>query len=301
MAERPPTVTERAVNALARVVLGLALYLPYRARVSSFGWIFARLVAPLAGWRRRVESNLALALPEFSRSERASLAQKVPDNVGRALIELYSGEEFLRHIEDSPIGGPGLAALEAAHKAGTPAVLVTAHLGSYDAARGALYRRGYPIAGLYKPMTNKAFNEHYLRAMSIIGEPLFATDRRGIVGLVKHLKAGGMIGILADVGSTNAPVLSFFGRSAHTPLSAAEWAIQYEALMVPIFGIRQPDGLSFSVRVEAPIPSGTPQDMMQRYNDVVEAAIRDHPEQWFWIHNRWKLGPGVPEKPAEEA
>ncbi|NND21329.1 MAG: lysophospholipid acyltransferase family protein, partial [Silicimonas sp.] len=91
-----------------------------------------------------------------------------------------------------------------------------------------------------------------------------------------------------DVGSRKAPLLQFFDRPAHTPVSAAEWALKYDAVMIPIFGLRQPDGLSFRIHVADPIPPGTPEAMMQRYNDTVEQIVRQDPDQWFWIHKRWK-------------
>ena len=67
--------------------------------------------------------------------------------------------------------------------------------------------------------------------------------------------------------------------------------MKYDALLVPVFGIRQEDGLTFHLRVEAPIAHATPDAMMQAYNDVVERVAREHPDQWFWIHRRWKLSP----------
>ena len=289
MPERPLTFKERAVNVAARTILGLALMLPYTMRLKVFGWVFAYVVAPISGWRKRVEDNLKRAMPDLSFGERAALARKVPENVGRTLIEIYSGREFLKRVESSPRVGPGLTALEAAQADGKPVVLVTAHMGNYDAVRGTLSRQGYSIGALYKPMTNRAFNAHYVKAISAISEPVFPTDRQGIIGLIRHLKNGGMMGIVADVGSTKAPVLSFFGQKAHTPLSAAEWALQQNALMIPVFGIRQKDGVSFEIRVEEPIPHSTPARMMQNYNDIVERLVRQDPGQWFWIHNRWKL------------
>ena len=71
-------------------------------------------------------------------------------------------------------------------------------------------------------------------------------------------------------------------------MSAAEWAIKYDALMVPIYGLRQPDGLTFNIFADTPIPNGDPNKMMQAYNDSVEAVTRDHMDQRFWIHKRWK-------------
>lgn len=282
------SIRDKVQNVFARTVLGGALLLPYRFRVALVGRVMSYVVAPLAGWRTRIRDNLDHVAPEMPKAERERIVRKVADNVGRALIEIYSGEEFVAYTKSSELTGPGARALEAARDAGRPIVLVTAHLGNYDAVRGKLSREGYPMAALYRPMGNPDFNVHYLKAISTIAEPVFPTGGKGVTSLVKHLKRGGTVGIVADVGSTKAPLLSFFGKPAHTPLSAAEWAVRFDAVMIPIFGLRNDDGYSFRIEVANPIPSGAPQAMMQSYNDTVEEVVRRHPEQWFWIHRRWK-------------
>lgn len=284
----PISLQDRFVDLMARAILGTALLLPYPTRVAFAGWAVSRLVAPVAGWRRRVRENLALVLPDLPKADVERITRNVADNVGRTLIEIYSGDEFIQRVMASPIEGPGVAALNAAREAGRPIVLVTAHFGNYDAVRAKLSRIGFPMGALYRPMKNTAFNVHYLRAISAIAEPLFATDGRGIGGLVRHLKDGGLIGIVADVAAWKAPLLKFFGKPAHTPLSAADWAIKYGAELIPVFGLRQPDGLTFRIHVAEPIAHTTPEEMMQRYNDAVEDLVRQFPDQWFWIHRRWK-------------
>ena len=278
-------------NILARTVLGAALALPYRMRVPLVGWVVARLVAPMAGWKTRIAENLTHAMPDLSEAERQRIMGAVSNNFGRTLIEIYSGENFVARARASTVDGPGLAALKKARAAGRPIILVTAHFGNYDAVRGKLSREGFAMGALYRPMENADFNAHYVKAISTIAEPVLPTNGRGITSLIKHLKAGGVIGIVADVASRKAPLLTFFGKPAHTPLSAAEWALKYDALLVPVFGIRQEDGLTFHLRVEAPIAHTTADAMMQEYNDVVEQVAREHPDQWFWIHRRWKLSP----------
>lgn len=281
--------TDRVQNGFTRAILGGALLLPYAFRVRLVGRVVSTLVAPIAGWNKRVHGNLSYVFPEMSAAERTRIAKAVSDNVGRTLIEIYSGEEFVAHALPSPVEGPGVAALEAARAAGRPIVLVTAHLGNYDAVRSKLSREGYPMAALFRPMKNPLFHRHYLKAISTIAEPVYPTDGKGIASLIRHLKEGGIIGIVADVGSTKAPLLRFFDKPAHTPLSAAEWALKYDAVMIPVFGLRQPDGLTFRLHVSDAIPNGDPAEMMQSYNDVVESIVREYPEQWFWVHRRWKL------------
>jgi KDO2-lipid IV(A) lauroyltransferase len=279
---------DTVVNLSARGLLGLAGVLPYRIRLALVGRVFSGIVAPIAGWRRRIRENLAHAMPELPPEKVEEIVSTVSRNVGRTLIEIYSGNEFVVRAMEAPLEGPGVAALETARAGGEPIVLVTAHLGNYDVVRGKLSRSGYPMGALYRPMANPGFNRHYVDAISKIAAPVYPTDRTGIAGLVRHLKDGGIIGIVADVGSRKAPLLEFFGKPAHTPVSAAEWALKYGARMIPVFGLRQPDGVTFRIHVADPIPPGTPEEMMQRYNDTVEEIVRRDPGQWFWVHRRWK-------------
>jgi len=264
------------------------LRLPYRWRVPLAGWVLSRIVAPLAGYSRRIRENLALILPDLPAAEVARITRAVPDNVGRTLIEIYSGAEFTAHAISHPLTGDGVGALEAAHQAGRPVILVTGHFGNYDASRAALIARGYRVGALYNPMKNPYFNDHYVAAISQIGTPLFPRGKKGLGDMVRHLRSGGMLGLLMDQSMRHGAALTFFDQTAMTALSAAELALKYDALVIPTYAVRQPDGLSFKIVVEAPIPHGTPEAMTQALNDSLEAIVRQNIDQWFWIHRRWK-------------
>ena len=82
--------------------------------------------------------------------------------------------------------------------------------------------------------------------------------------------------------------LSFMGKPARTALSAAELALKYDALLVPVYGIRQPNGLDFKILVEPPIAHTTASEMTQALNDSLERLVRQHMDQWMWVHRRWK-------------
>ncbi|WP_343079366.1 lysophospholipid acyltransferase family protein [Ostreiculturibacter nitratireducens] len=272
-----------------RAVLGFSLLFRYERRVAMAGWLTSHLVAPLAGYRSRVRENLALACPDMPRAEVERLARAVPDNAGRALAEIYSGKEFLDRIAAAdPLEGPGLPVLEAAHEAGKPVILAVAHFGNYDAMRAALVARGFTVGAVYRPMQNPVFNKHYVRAIHRIAEPLFPRNRAGLVEMVRFLRKGGFLALGTDQHMGRGTELRFFGLPAKTTLNPAELALKYDCEMVPVHAIRQPDGLSFVVRVDAPIPKGTPEEMMQAVNDNLEAVVREHMDQWFWIHRRWK-------------
>jgi KDO2-lipid IV(A) lauroyltransferase len=275
-------------NLFLRGVIGLALVVPYRWRVPAMGWLVSRVIAPLAGLRKRIRDNLALTCPELSEAEVARLCRDVPDNAGRTLIELYSGADFIARAHAAPISGEGLAALEKARAEGRPVILITGHFGNYDAARANLFYRGHPMGAIYRRMANPYFNEHYVRAISEIGTPLFEQGRRGMVEMVRHLKSGGIIAILADLHVHGGRELMFFGKPAVTSVVSAELALKYDAELIPIYSVRQPNGLDFAIEVHAPIPHSDPETMTQAVHDDLEALIRRHMDQWFWIHRRWK-------------
>ncbi len=282
------TVRQWLTNGVIQLLFWLLLSMPYHWRVPLCGWVMSRLVSPLAGWPKRIRANLALALPEMTKAEVNRMTSKVPDNIGRTVIEIYSGQDFIRRATSLPLTGEGVAVLEAAKAAGRPVILATGHFGNYDAVRAALIARGYPLGALYRPMSNPWFNAHYVRAIGNIGQPLFERGRHGMALMLRHLKSGGMLGILPDQRMGSGVKLSFFGHAALTALSAAEMAIKYDALLIPTYAIRQEDGLGFRIIVDAPIAHDTPQAMTQALNDNLEALIRRYPDQWFWIHRRWK-------------
>lgn len=283
-----PTLADRLTNAAFLGFMGALRLLPYRWRVPLAGWVVARIVAPLAGYSRRIRENLAKVRPDLPASEVRRLMRAVPDNVGRTLAEMYSGPEFIDRIRAIPLTGPGAPALEAAHRENRPVILATGHFGNYDVARAALIARGYRVGALYKPMSNPLFNEHYLKTISNIGTPLFPRGSRGLAEMVKFLKSGGMLGLVMDQHMNHGAPLTFFGETAFTATSAADLALRYGAEVIPVYGLRQDNGLDFEIIVEAPIPSSDPESMTQAINDSLEALVRAHMDQWFWIHRRWR-------------
>lgn len=294
--EEPIPLADRLSSGAFRLLVGLFLLMPYRRRVPAMGWTFAHVVAPLAGWRRRIRDNLALACPDLTPAQVRRLTRAVPDNAGRALIEIYSGTEFTARVgAEDRLSGPGLPALEQAAAAGRPVILACAHFGNYDAMRAALAARGWKVGALYRPMNNRAFNRHYVPAIEAIAQPLFPRGRAGLAGMLRFLKGGGMLCLGFDQYDRHGATLRFFGLPSQTVLTPAELALRYHALLVPVAGIRQPDGLSFRVEVGEPVAPDDPETMMQALNDDLEGLVRTHMDQWFWVHRRWKDLSGRPD------
>lgn len=278
-------------NIVARGFILCALALPYNLRGALMGWLMAHLIGPLAGYSRRAQAHVALIFADLPQADQKRIAQLCLTNAGRTLIENYSTKDLLAQQKDAPISGPGLAALTKARDKGQPALLVSGHFGNYEAVRAALTGRGFEIGALYRDMTNPYFNAHYVKTLQRLGGPVFARDRKGMKGFLQYLKDGGHLVILTDQHEEGAPVLDFLGRPAHTATSAAELALRHKALLIPFYGIRTTDGSGFNCVLEAPIAHSNPATMTQALNDSLGARIRAHPEQWFWVARRWRVGP----------
>lgn len=275
-------------NLAASALLGLTRLLPYRLRVPFAGWTVQHLAAPLAGWTTRVRLNLALIWPDLPKAEVKRLTAAVCNNVGRTLAELYSPQEFKAQVKDTPIRGAGLTEILAARARGQAVILVSGHFGNHDIARAVLAGHGLNVGALYRPQQNPFVEKHFRATIGAISEPIFARGRKGLTEMVSHLKQGGMLGILIDQHVYQGAALNFMGHRALTATSAADLALRYDCLLVPVYGIRQKDGINFELVVEDPIPKGTPEAMTQAVNTSLERQVTAHPEQWFWIHRRWK-------------
>ena len=276
-------------NAFIVGLIRLALVLPYKARIAFVGWVVQHVIGPVAGYRARALENLAMIWPQMPQERRAEIASKCLNNVGRSFIENYSARDFPKRMAKNTPTGAGVAALEKAAEQGNPVILVTGHYGNYEAMRACLVARGYDIGGLYRNMKNPYFNAHYVQTMEAFGGPVFPQGRRGTAGFVRHLKDGGQLVLLFDQHVFGAPALDFLGQPANTALSAAELALRYDALLIPFYGIRQADGVSFDTVLEAPVPHSDAVTMTQALNDSLTARVKADPEQWFWVHRRWRI------------
>ncbi|MEM6375245.1 MAG: lysophospholipid acyltransferase family protein [Pseudomonadota bacterium] len=292
MPDTPPiTLKEHLIGMGLFAPIQLARCLPYSWRVPFVGWLTAWVIAPLAGYRRRVRENLSLTQPELSPRDVRRLMRAVPNNAGRTMIELYS-REFADYARPAPVAGPGLEDIRKAQKDGRPIIFITAHFGSFNAARLAMIEQGFNMGVFYRPMANRPFNAHYVEAMRRLSEPMFEQGRRGMMQMVKHLRSGGVLAILNDLNAHDGVPLDFFGEPALTSLATAEMALKFDALLVPVWGLRAQDGLHFRIDVEAPIAHTDALTMTREFNRRLEAAVNENMDQWFWIHRRWKDGVG---------
>ncbi len=271
-----------------RALFGLLALLPHERAVDLAGWLGARILAPTLGLNRRIRNNLALVRPDLPHDEVDRMCREVSRNATRLMAETFLPLGFVERARRAPIGGEGRAALFAALEQGRPVILVSGHFGNFQVPRVALAARGFDSAGIYRPMNNAYTNRRYVACLNRIATPNHPRGMRGTKAIIGHLRKGGVIALLNDQAAYEGRKLRFMGRPALTMTSAAEFALKFNALLVPIYGIRQGNGQDFRVEVEAPIPHSDPETMTQALNDSLEAMVDAHPEQWYWIHRRWK-------------
>ena len=282
------TVPQYLSNVMIRGIIATCLILPLSLRLKMIGAILRSVVSPSLGYKRRAMENLNHIYPKMQLKEKNRIADAVCDNAGRTFIENYDVQSLKARLSNVPIQGDGFLALKEARETGKPVILVTGHFGNFEAPRAALVARGYQIGGLYRPMSNPYFNAHYADNMLRLSVPVFEQGRRGTAGLFRHIKHGGMGVLLFDIYDRRGTPIDFLGQPAPTLTSAAEIALKTKALLITMFGLRKQDGMSFDIILEPPIAHSNALDMTIEMSQRLEKMVNRFPEQWFWIHRRWK-------------
>ena len=280
-------ILARGINGIFCAVLKVSLVLPYRQRLRVFSFVFSSLIGPILGYQKRSQQNLEFIFPHMGADQRRAIAREVNKNFGKNIIENYSKDDVLKALEAAQITGDGLALVKAALADKKPLLLVSGHFGNYETARLALKQMGYESAGLYRPARNPYFNAHYVKYLEYLSGPVFPQDRSGVLQFARYLQAGGVAAMLFDVRATRYDAIPFLGQPAHTSDFPAALALKTGAIVVPFFAHRAEDGVTHCLEFEAPIALTTPREMMAELSTRLESQILKHPEQWFWVHNRW--------------
>lgn len=275
--------------------LGLTLaWLPARLGL----WMGARLgdLAWAALPRRRAVAleNLARAFPERAGPELARIGRDSFRHLGMNFVE--SCVFFFRPPARllSRVSVEGLANLEAADALGRGMLLLTAHYGNWEllAASHALSR--FPLSVVMRPLDSPAFDPILERFRLRSGVELI-TKRRALPDIVDALRRRRMVGILLDQNASRREgvFVPFFGVPASTSKGMALIALRTGAPVLPVFIRRRPDGRHVvHAGAQVPVPSdGDVVAFTRAFNEAIEAAIRRAPEQWFWLHRRWKTRP----------
>jgi len=283
--------------AAARIILSVVGALPLRQSI-RLGQVFGRVAYLLAGELRRTgEINLRLAFPEKTPEERRELLKGCFESLGRVL-GLFS--HFGDPIESimSGVEPMALERLQAAQK-GRGVIFCTAHLGAWELTSFAVAHLGYPMSVIVRPIDNPKIEEMVDRYRTRTGNRTldkFSAAR----SMVKTLRSGEFLGLLFDLNAleNEAIFVNFFGVPASTNFMTAKLALRSDVPIIPVFAPWDKTRQKFLLQVNEPIKFESSDDqeadvreLTTRLTQHFEDQIRRYPDQWLWIHKRWKTRP----------
>jgi KDO2-lipid IV(A) lauroyltransferase len=248
--------------------------------------------------------NLRLAFPEWSAARRSDVARSVYVHFGRILFDIlwFAGRSPRAML--SFVDFEGIEHFHAAAKAGQGILYVTAHLGNWEVhavGHSLLYE---PFGVVARPLDNPLLDAR-LRAFRCAGGNTVIYKRHALGHILRFLRGGGAVAILIDqnVNADEGIFVEFFGRPAATTTAAAALALKTGCQVLPVRAVLRKDG-RYRLICEAPLrweSSGDRRDDIARITQDlsrrIEQWIRETPEQWLWIHRRWKTRP--PEEHTE--
>ena len=287
--------------ALARLILGVLGLLP-RAVAIGLGRALGRVVYWLPGKLRRTgEINLRIAFPEKSEQERLGLLRGCFDSLGRLLGEFSqfyraTPETLRRMIEYDEVGLAHLRAAEQNHRG---VIFLTGHLGAWELLSFGWSALEYPISFLVRPLDNPRIEEMIEKVRTRFGNR--AIDKKSAAReALRVLRAGGTLGILSDLNTqTHEGVfVPFFGRLACTTAGIATLALKTDAVVIPTVAVWDKEKKRYFFHGDQPVEvtrTGDKQKDLEvntaRFAAAIESLVRRYPDQWLWIHKRWKTRP----------
>lgn len=262
----------------------------------------ARLVLPHL--RRHAQANLQLAFPALDNHARQQIERGTFRNLGRALGEVTQFPKLNRANIEAVVVYEGLENYHNAVAQGRGVILLTGHIGAWELSVFAHSIYGYPMSFLARrvdnPLVERLAETNRTRFGNRSINKKGGDQKGGVREVLKTLKAGGVVGILADLNSAREEgvFVNFFGLPACTTAGVATLALRTGAVVLPGYILwdeaKQIHRLCFEPALET-VNTGNPKDDVvtntARYAKVLEAIIRRHPDQWLWIHRRWKTRP----------
>ena len=255
--------------------------------------------AVLPHLRRHAEVNLRLAFPDLDERERRRIRRGVFRNLGRLLGEVSQFPRLNRENISSVVVYEGLENYLDAVAEGRGVILLTGHIGAWELSVYAHSIYGHPMSFLARRVDNPM--------VELLAESYRARygnrsiDKKGSVReVLKTLKTGGVVGILADLNASREEGVfcDFFGVEACTTAGVATLALRTGAVVLPGYLIWDEKArlhrLHFEPLVKTIDTGNQKEDVIAntaRYTKVLESIIRRHPDQWLWIHRRWKTRP----------
>jgi|SRR5690606_21440600 KDO2-lipid IV(A) lauroyltransferase len=268
-------------------------WLRFCGRLGSLSWYFAGKT------RRRTLTHLALAYPEKSPDEVKALARRNFRMIGK------NGGEILRssRVKDlasleSFLVTHGLENFEKAQAKGKGVIFLTCHLGAFDLQVTNMAMRGLNPHIIGTPLKDPRLTNLLWNYRNLHGAIAIARGKETFK-MLKVLKSGGSVALLIDQDTKVKKVfVNFFGRPAATPIGATVLALKTGAAVIPTYIYLGNDGLQHMHILPEIVMRRTDDETEDvRFNtqvmtNFIEDAIRQHPDQWVWMHKRWRTKEG---------
>ena len=261
--------------------------LPFEKRVYWGGQVCKFILPLVKKFYKRVDKNLRLIYPNMSNQKRKEFIKENSKMIGSSFIELMFNREFQKRNHKISYNKEQLAPLIAAKKIKRPIIVVSGHIGSWEAVRAVLKKYGLTSGALYQRNRNAFYEQMHLSAIKEGGEPIFEVGRSGTRKMISLIKSGGVVALMIDQAVKEGEYFQFLGNPARTSTSIAEIAMKYGALLIPAYGIRTDIG-GIEVCFDKPIKLENVNTITQKMNSSLEKRVEATPTQWYWPHRRWK-------------
>ncbi len=249
--------------------------------------------------RRMGVRNLEMALPELSSKTRRKILRRVYVHLGWQLVEFCRMSRYTPQNTGDWIRTEGLEHYLAAKARGKGVLIITGHLGAWELSSFYHSLMGYPMGMVIRRLDNRSLDEYVNGIRCLHGNFVVHKDDFGRA-LLKTMHEGGAVGILMDTNMTppQGEFVKFFGIDACTGTGLAHIARKTGAAVLPGFMFWEKDEgkyvLRFGEEIAIPHTGDVAADILeatQRCTSVLETWIRRYPDQWLWIHRRWKTRP----------
>jgi KDO2-lipid IV(A) lauroyltransferase len=289
----------RLEYALAWCVVKTIGALP-RSLARLVGVALAQFIRVLHGKLRRVGMrNLQLAFPEMPARERGKLVRKVFTSLGRQFAEVCLFPRYTaKNVSDAVIYD-GFENFDRASQRGKGVLFLTGHLGGWELSAFAHSLYGHPLYFVMRPLDNPYLDELVRRYRTMHGNtPILKDDP--VRELLRAMKQGSTVGILMDTNMTppEGVFVDFFGIPACTASGLARIALRTDSAVVPGFTLWDPVLRKYRLRFDPALQlqrtGNNEEDILantQLFTKVIEDFVRRYPDQWLWVHRRWKTRP----------
>jgi len=241
--------------------------------------------------------NLAAAFPDqHTPAELELLVRTVFENLGRTAVDVARSGRLFKAAGETALRVDGVERLLNARARGKGVMLLTGHFGPWELLPIAAALRYEPIHVVARPLDNSRLDD-LLTALRERGGNQVIRKREAVQAILQVLRRGETVGILIDqhISEREGVVVPFFGRPASTASAPALIALRSGATVLPVGIMREPGRGRYRIAVGAEVAVRRSGDLKAdlventaRFNRAIEAIIRERPEQWFWVHRRWK-------------